>query len=353
MELLDTLVDAGLLPEGRRGELLRRWRERGGSLADLVVRETSLTHDALADAVAAGTGHPRVADGEIVVAPRALGVHVPETLARKLGIAPVDLVADTLRVAFHDPAALHAAWEGPGGGLRVSWCVGTAPAVEAAVARLFPTTVPGRRFTSSAITAPSTTAPPTGEVPNRDFETALGLAPREDPVLLFQRKPEGPVMLTRKKGSPRTLATLGAAAERMFVADNLHQMAAAMATYLVNYFPRVLVLDLFNSPARVLAAHGADVELSVQDVHALPGIEVMLTEAMPYYGPAVADDAWTHFYAQLGGPPRTMLVMPVWRGDTARLMVYADAPTEDRLVDARELQNLAREMGMALESRGF
>jgi hypothetical protein len=347
VELQQLLQWDGLLTEAQAAAAMASFRERGGLLVDHVCAAAGVSHARVALSLARQLGLPSALDEDVVVAARSLAVYVPESLARQHRVVPFELAGNVLKMALYDPTILESGWTGPGADVTVQWYVGAATAVEAALARLYPNTLPRSR----------SLPPPDVEVPNQDFGEFLGLTSPDAaaPVLLFQRKPDpAPLLLTRKKQDAPRVASLGLAAEKMFGADNLHQMATVVTTYLGNFFPRSLVLDLFRVPARVLAVQGAPVELELTDVHTLPGLGVMLTETSPYYGDAVRDPAWEKFYAQLGGAfPSGMLVMPVWQGDHARLMVYADQPAGDRYSDIHEFHNLAREMGMALESRGF
>ncbi len=345
VELAALLEREGVITPDVAIRALDRLQAKGGLLVDHLVRESGLDHTAIAVAVSKALGLPLAADEDVIAAPRSLAAHVPEVLARTHRVVPYELSGTVLHVALHDPGALQAGLEAPEG-MQLRWCVGSAVAVEAGLARLYPNTMPRAR----------PLPPPDGEIPNRDFGDALGLTAPPQPVLLFKRKQaDEPLLLTRKKSEPPSkINSLGVAAERMFAAENLRAMSNVASAYLGNFFTRVVVLDLFKAPAVVLARHGVKHAVERADVQSLPGLGVMLTEQLPYHGMAVDEPSWRGFYAILGEPrPKSMLVMPVWQGDHARLMVYGDNPGADLYPDIKEFVTVAREMGMALESRGF
>ena len=357
---LDVLVRGGTLTPALVDQARRRQADRGGELMDNLMALGAVDREQLVSAVAQSLGREVAADDDVIAASRGLAQHLPVEVARAWSVVPFLLEDTVLHVALHDHLhadAARAAVRPPG--LTVRFYVASPAAVEAAVARLYTA-----RPRAAQAEAPKPAASSTLEVPNRNFGEALGLEEKPgaaaapatgDPVLLFRKKPTPvPFLLTRKKEEPAPVLSLGRAAERMFEAKDLPDLCGVVTGYLANYFDRALMLDLFKMPAKVVGARNINVALSQREVHRLPGISTMLTVQEPYYGGLINDAEWDAFYRDLGEiAPKTMLVMPVFQQDHARMMVYADSTSPEMLVDPVELAGLARECTAALLALGF
>ncbi len=356
----DLLVADGSLAPARLAEAQDLCARQGGRLDDTLMAMGALDRDTVINAVARSLGVPRVADEDVQAAPRRLARHLPAKLAAFWSGVPFLKDGEALCVAVWDAErARHALSTPDVGGLGVRVMVASRQAVESAREALYPPEgAAPMPPPEDAVSVP----PPVTEVPNRDFAQALGLEdpsaenalPRTDPVLLFRRKATPPpLLLTRKKEEPTRVMSVGAAAEKLFEATSAAELGNAITGFMVNHFERVVVLDLFLMPARVVARKNT-LPITQREVHQLPGIATMLSEPQPYCGPPVSDPRWKTFYDGLGqAEVHTMLVLPVFQKDHARFMVYADTAQKEPMEDTREFQQLARECGLALETLGL
>ncbi|MEW5849223.1 MAG: hypothetical protein AB2A00_10425 [Myxococcota bacterium] len=187
------------------------------------------------------------------------------------------------------------------------------------------------------------------EISDRNFAAALGLED-EQPLLLTRKKTE-PLLLTRKKTK---LLSVGEAAERVFTHDTLPEIGSVAATYLRNFFPRAVVLDIRADPAVVLALQGVKSTMKTVSVSRLRGLRMLLEHGETYYGACSQDAGWQAFYTSLGGvAPAAMLVVPVKQGGVVRLMMYADSTSHEAYDDLHEVGLLAKEISTALDVKNL
>jgi hypothetical protein len=353
----------------------------GGWLGDHLLALGSLTPQRMAEAVSVQLGLPLADEGDVVSASRMLARLVSLDYVSRWRVVPFAFSPHGgLCIALYEPAsaALHAPLQAAVGG-RVDLYAASEPAVEAAIARLYPSatrrpsTPPapalpsasphalGPSRTPRAITMPAVLMPAVGSMatlnqPPPARTPVWQVAPRSVtmPVMpahganlnlrLIPRAVTIPqIPVTTIRPGFRRIADVGQAAEELFTAENVRTMADVMVAFVCNFFPRVLVMDATTHPTTVLASHGVQKAGPVR-VELPRGVE------RPYYGMVLDGPAWQLFTALLGEPaPAVMMVMPVFKGDVMRLVLYADSPANELYEDLREVDMLVRELRTAMQ----
>jgi hypothetical protein len=378
--LRDGAVDRAHLALARADQVVH-----GGWLGEHLMRRGALTAERICDAVARQLGVARADDGDVVAASRMLTRLVPREWAVTWHVVPFNMTeAGHLQVAFFEPQSLQVQ-DGlqRGLGTVVEMLAATEPAVEAAMARLYPAppvtpaarpaapqaalpsarvalgnlrSVP-RAVTMPAVSlavvgsnqihlpGPAPAAPYAGVRQHTPRAITMPVMPMAGvPVRVIPRAVTIPqIPVTTIRPGFRRIGDVGQAAEEIFTAENLRTMAEVTVAFVCNFFPRVVVLDLSATPAPVLAQHGLN-RVGVTHLELPRGVE------RPYYGVTPDGPAWPAFARALGPPPpAVMLIMPVFRGETARILLYADSPANELYEDLREVDTLVRELRTALQ----
>ena len=409
-ETLDILLmqDGAVTPaQARHARILHA--QIGGFLGDQFLSLGYITQERLVLAISRQLGLAPAEDAVVISASRALATVVPPAWVRQWRAVPFSDEPDLLQVAFYDPASRHGFAQLQASARKpVRLLVASEPAVESAIARLYPLlaplpaapTAPLLSETPRAVTMglkqpvaepppghplhiprnvtmrnlPAVLPPPrpTGlsdairdafpdvesspEIPNDNFAAALELEdPKPEPELLFRKKPTPvPILLTRKKEPIKRIGNVGEAAELCFSAESVARMGTAGVGFLLNFFPRAALFDLGKHPSDVVTSQGFAHEVLQWNLAGMTVLRGLMTSRRAFYGAASEVPEWAMFHAAVGDPqPESILVLPVFAGDRPRLLLYADAPTSERYDDIKDMETLAREMGLAAEALGI
>ncbi|MBI5494773.1 MAG: hypothetical protein HY904_07070 [Deltaproteobacteria bacterium] len=362
-DLESILMRMGALDATRLAHARTVWARAGGWLGDTLVTLGMLTPEAIAEAIARAVGLPLADDGDVISAPRMLSRVLPAEVAQPWRVVPFAMLPEGgLAVALYDPYSLlgHAPMQ-QHVGARVVLHVATEPAVESARARIYPPAAPppppqgfGRPQSASrlaaavprAVTIPQGFHAPLQHVRHKTPRAitmpvmpAVGSAIRVIPRAVTL--PQIPVTTIRP--GMRRIADVGQAAEEILTSTSVRAMADVVLAFLCNFFPRVVVLDMLGRPPFVVGTHGF-----VR--HGLMELEVPRGVERPYYGAIPEGPGWQLMHETLGPPrPQVMMVMPVFKGDQLRMVLYADSPAPELYEDLREVDMLVRELRTALQ----
>lgn len=103
----ELLIGAGMITEVQLIAALEEQREGGDKLGEILVRELVLTEDQIAEALAGQKGYEHINLAGIRVDPAA-AMLLPLGMARRRGVIPIEISADTVTLAMADPLDIEA-----------------------------------------------------------------------------------------------------------------------------------------------------------------------------------------------------------------------------------------------------
>ncbi|MBN2359308.1 MAG: hypothetical protein JXR83_07625 [Deltaproteobacteria bacterium] len=398
------LVRSGLLTREALYQALEVQRQTGRFLGSCLLALGLVTPDELRLALSQQFRIPIVNGRDVLAASPDLARDLPASVVERYRVAPFRRDGDAVAIALYDPRTADVASE-------ISFFVGRPVAphlcdeavVERVIATLYPQLArPMMRLPGSAgpaaapiestLPAPAAeigqpgAAPPTlivqpptetmqaneivhplntrvapdrrrpgeiirplGEISNRDFARALGLeevAREAVPIPLTTRaRPRTSV----REISGARLLTVVEAAEAVFTAHTVADVAEIGVRFLRGYFDRAVVFDVREVPATPLARSGFAGTAAAIDLEQFPQLAAALASSQSFHGAAPDDEEWQRLYGLLGSAvPQAVFVAGIRDRIAPRLLFYSDLAQSSPMADVHEIALLIREITTAL-----
>jgi len=375
------LIRSGVVTREDLYEALEVQRQTGRYLGSCMLALGMVTPEELRSALSQQLG-VEIADGRsVLAAEEGLAAEIPVEAVERYRVVPFALEGETLLLAFYEPGTADSLSEiafFTGRAVKALLC--DEPVVERAIARLYPklaramTRLPQRSKPAAATALPPSAgtetamAPveerpqpprdlrqpaelirPVEEISNRDFAQALGLEEPAPPV-------GAPIpLVSRRRGAEvrdvagSALLSIVEAAEQIFEARTVADIAEAAVRFLRSFFDRSIAFDLSRAPAPALVRSGFVGQIESLDISRLTTLAEVIRRGQSFHGCAPKGGDWMSFYSALGScRPGSVLIAPVRDRDQQRLLFYADTERPEPYEDLHEAAVLVREVSTAL-----
>jgi type IV pilus assembly protein PilB len=103
----DLLIEAGKLSEEQLKELLNKQKHSGKKLGELIIDEGILTENDIMEVLEIQLGIKRIHLDNVQIIKKAI-ISIPQSLAKKYTVIPIDFTGNKLRVAMTDPLNIYA-----------------------------------------------------------------------------------------------------------------------------------------------------------------------------------------------------------------------------------------------------
>jgi len=369
------LVRDGVISRPQLYDALRLQRQNNRLLGTCLLALGYLQPQTLLQILARQLSIPALPPGTLGRASPMAVARVPAEMAVRLRIVPFSWDGEMLGVAVADGRALNYLHEVA---VQAQAAVGAYVALEMEIEAVLRTVYPEASLLREARDATQTSgvelngrprpvrAEPQHEIPTRNFGAALGLEeqpPGRPAASVIQgAPPRAPIHAPPPPAKPPTAPVAPAeraivrdgfydAVENIYQAANPHEVGVLMGQALLNYFSKVLILDVNSDCLEVCGFGGMATPppASIPLTH-VPKIAATLNKRAIAYGPAESDNRTTEFYSQFKLPAAaTSLIAPVVDGGKVELLVYADNGAVAELYeDLHDVELLFKEAETAL-----